>query len=743
MEHRISNKLITFFIPPVVLSIVTILIYYPSLHYEFQFDDIANITKHFKIRQYEFRELFFSGSRWISYWLNSIHYKIGRFDPFSYRVGNLLIHTANGILVFFIWYLLLNKLNQRSFFKRNATSIAFLTSLLFLLHPVQTQTVSYVIQGQLEGLAALFSLSMALLFILIFSSKNLPLQVTLTVLYFVMAFFITGTKEIAIVAPALILLIDWFFIAAGSTKDLISRLWFHALSTTLILSLYIWLLKPEFFIELFGLKMKVANNLGNIITPDPNQMITPLHFFISQFKVIIHYLWIFIWPLHISVEYDWVLVKNFFSPDCLFPCMALFLGGFIIYKLLQKNPTNTIAFAALWFGIVIAPRSSIIPSPELLVDYKTYLASFGWLFILACGFLKIIEEMRDYARKTKTSINFNIVFPAFVIGIASLLGFGTYKRNHVWSSGVDFWGNIVENAPGKARAYNNYGVELSQKLGKFAESIPYFQHAIKMDKNYRDPYNNLAVAYAATHQLDKAIETLEKSLKINKFYPEAYNNIASFLIEKKNLAKAKEALNIALQLRPYYGKAYFNLGRIYLEEGELEKAHEAFKKACLEADLDNEAGYLGYAKSAMQIKKYDEAIFACKKVLECNPNNIDTEFSLGNAYYLAEKFDEATQVYNDLLRKNPQDSRIWYNLAETYFSAGNTHQALDYFSRLKGLPGIGPNLYIRIAACYEKLGMMKQAKNTLQELLAQKLEPHDKQIVQAAIQKLSEQYGIA
>ena len=71
---------------PLSLAISTLLTYLPSLHYPFQFDDIANIQKHFYIRHHGFWSLWFSGSRWIVYWLNALHYSIGKFDPFSYRV---------------------------------------------------------------------------------------------------------------------------------------------------------------------------------------------------------------------------------------------------------------------------------------------------------------------------------------------------------------------------------------------------------------------------------------------------------------------------------------------------------------------------------------------------------------------------------------------------------------------------------------------------------------------------------
>src|SRR3990167_5448361 len=208
-----SPSWLYYWLPPLILSLITALVYYPSLHYEFQFDDVANISKYFGIRHATLSDLFFSGTRWISSWLNTIYYGIGRFDPFSYRVGNLIIHTTNGILIFFLLFVALSGLRKESFFKNNSFFLACLTSLLFLLHPVQTQTVSYVIQGELEGLAALFILSMSLTLIFFSRAQSLASKGFLLILLYCLAALSCGTKEIAIISPALLILIDWFFIA--------------------------------------------------------------------------------------------------------------------------------------------------------------------------------------------------------------------------------------------------------------------------------------------------------------------------------------------------------------------------------------------------------------------------------------------------------------------------------------------------------------------------------------------------
>lgn len=722
MQHKESRKHWTqaAYCTGIALLLIgfTVISYYSSLHYNFQFDDVANITKYFAIRHNTFASLAFKSPRWISYWLNAIHYSIGMFDPFSYRVGNLIIHTCNGLLVFAILVLLL-PVSRQLFFSRNSLLIAVLTSTLFLLHPVQTQTVSYVIQGQLEGLAAFFILSMLLVFIGITRVQGWLMRSILIVLLFVLALFSCGTKEIAIIGPSLILLVDWFCIAQGDLRELKKRQKLHGALCMVVGLFYLYLLKPRFFTEILGLQRVAKNNIGNVITHEKGAIITPYIFFISQFKVILHYLWMFVWPFGISVEYDWMVSRSFFAPDSFFPFIGLCGIAWYVIRLLVRCSSDLRAFGLVWFFVCLAPRSSIIPSPELLVDYKTYLASFGWLFVLASfcvavGNYAAARYQRFDSLQRHGAFMMALGYIAFVGGP---LGFLTHNRNQVWSSGTAFWGNVIKNAPNKARAYNNYGVELSQNKKAYAEAVPYFKKAMSMDSNYSDPCNNLAVAYSHLGKTDEAIGALQRSLKINPYYPEGYNNLASFYLQKKDLDRAEQCLNNAIKLRTYYGKAHFNRGRIYLERGDNEKAWECFKVACIQGDLDNETGFSVYAQTSMTLKKYPEAIEGYTKLLRLNPGHYDGKFNLATAYFLTKDFTKAVSLYKELEKQRPDDVRVQFNLGESLVMCQDYGNALKAFEKLGAMKDRFPNSYLRIAQCYEKLGETQKAKETLHSLL--------------------------
>lgn len=703
------------YVPPALIASLVAIFYYPSLYYKFQFDDLASITRYFAIRNKSFFDLFFTGARWISYWLNTVHYSIGKFNPFCYRLTNISMHALTSILVFYFVYIGFKKLKNKEFYSSNALPIAFLTACLFAVHPVQTQTVSYVIQGQLEGLACFFLLLMSLSFLLYNHTKDSLLKTFYLLLIYISAFLGTGTKEIFIVAPILLLLTDWFLVAQGNWQSLKSRWYIHGVVGIMVLAIYMYFLKPSFFGKLLGLKHQAKNNIGNVLTETRDQKILPFHFFMSQFKVVLHYIWMFIWPLNICVEYDWKLSSSFFAPDCFGPFLVLCAMCVGLWYLYRKDKTNILVFSALWFFIVLAPRSTIIPSSELLTDYKTFSGSMAILLFFAICIVYCLVKGAEIAKSSLWHHKNIVAQYALILLIVLPVGFLAKKRNKVWHSAEEFWTNVIKNAPGKARAYNNYAVALSEQ-GKFKESIPWYAKAIQMDSHYPDPINNIAVAYASTGDLDKGIHYMKMAIKMQPNYPEGYNNLASFLIQKNEFQEAIKMCDLAIRLRAHYGKARYNKGKALMSLNKKEEAFECFKNACLRADLDNEVGFKVYAQVSMSLKKYSDAITAYSKLLEFNPNG-NNMFLLANAYFLNNQFPQAIQWYTKAERVLPPHKQLYYNLAEAYLKNEQPEKALGYFDKSMELKFNLPNLPLRRAYCLRLLKRNFEAKVALEEVL--------------------------
>ena len=708
-------------IPPSILAVLTALLYAPTLNYPFQFDDVAHITKKFAIRFDSPITRIWSNSRWLGDWLNSINYQIGEFNPFYYRFFNVITHIVTGVILYFLILNLCSLLNKTSFISKNSLLIASTTTAFFLLHPLQTQTVMYVIQSRVEGVATLFVLAAVLFFTMIFKSKNNILKIICGASFLLISMLSCGTKETVIVLPLLLLIVDWFFISKEKWNNIKSRLAIYCTIAVSFFALMVYRVGFGLFKEIFSFNMTSGNNIGNVLTTHPADTISQFQFLISQFKVILRYLFVFIFPFRLRVEYDWKLSESFFALDSFFPFIILVcLLAFTIYKATKKQiPFFT--FGILWFFVSIAPRSSILPAPELIYDYKTYMASAGIFFIFGTVTTMLLNMLYE-----KVKANYKILprkrltyQSNFCLGALMLLmlpiSTASFFRNRIWRSNVIFCEDNVKKAPKKARVYNNYGVSLCE-AGKYKEAINIYKTAIRMDKFYRDPLSNMAVAYSMNGQLDEAIDSLKLALHICPNYPEAYNNIGSLLMQKNNLDAAEKALNAALKLRPYYGKAFYNFARLYEIKKQPEKIWEYLKKAT-EGDLDIPEVFFKLGQMSLQIEKYDEAVKAFERVLAMGATSTQLLFNLGNAYFMQKEYDKASRFYEQIVKNNPTDTRFTYNLAETYFNKEEYEKSLVLFKQTTALPKPPPGTFLRVAECLNKLKKYGEAKTYLNKLL--------------------------
>lgn len=723
------NFILKWTVAPIALAITTFLIYFPSLKYPFQFDDSANILKFYNIRHLTLSDLFFNSSRWIIFWLNTINYKLAKFDPLVYRLFNVTFHVITGILIYYLISFLLSKL-KNNFYKNNSFYIAFLTSAMFLLHPVQTQTVSYVIQGQLEGLATLFVLSIVCLFVLSTQIKNSVLRTFTYSMTFLLAFLSTGTKEIAIVSPLLLIIVDWFFIAQGNFKDFKKRIYFHSSIFVFVVGIYAYLMKPQFFLSLLGFNLEAKNNIGNLLNSDFNQPITAWQFFISQFKVILHYFAIFIWPFSLCVDYDWKLVQDFGDIDCFLPFIGVLAIIGLTFYLFKKNKTSLTSFGLLWFLICLAPRASIVPSSEIMADYKTYLASVGLIFLLASLLVYLVLKIKNYLISKNYNLSENTNFILINIFIA-LLAFGTLQRNYVWSSGENFWEDIIKKAPTKARAYNNLGNELV-KQSKFKEAATCFKHAILLEgRTYADPHVNLGNCYTIMGKLDLAVESYRKTLVVNKYQPDAYNSLGLVLMQQEKYQPAISAFQACLSIVPHYGKALINLARVYIQLQDYKTAWNYLKTAVTNSDCDNAPfAWAHFADLSLELEKYDEALDAYKKLYNLAPNT-DNLFKIGVTYYMKKDFQNAAKTFEQGHKFDPLDEKILCNLIECYIKTHNESEALKYLNYCKNKSIFYSGMELHEAQLHLYAGNYKTAKMILESFIKNK-KYHNKEVYNLA-----------
>jgi protein O-mannosyl-transferase len=712
-------------LPLMVLEIITAAFYWPSLRYQFQFDDVAHITKHFAIRHDNPLLRWWYNRRWFGDSLNALNFKMGGFEPLVYRITNVFIHMACGALVYYL-VLTLCKNIERSIVQRYSNFIAFSTAGLFLLHPLQTQAVSYVIQARIEGVASFFILLNLVLFVRYVKAKTSGMRVTLLGLLALSTLLSCGTKEIFVLTPILMVLIDFIALSRGSVRTMLQeRGYFYFCYGLFFAALVGWYIfdfrlfpqagKAAGFQTGIGEYLHNTNNLGNVLTLDSNQKITSMSFFISQFRAVMHYLGLVFWPFSMSVEYDWKLAPSFMTAGVLIPlAQILVLMAAAVYSIMKRQ-LLLVGMGVVWFFIVLAPRSSFIPSAELVCDYKSYLAMVGIymaLAVLAAGSLELLSKSFEWL---KLHVNSWQVYAATMVFVFLPMGTSTLFRNYVWSSNVLFWEDCIKKAPKKARTHNNYAVALCE-AGKYEQAIKHYEKAIELDRYYQDPLSNLAVACSMTGQVDRAVEALKAAITLCPKYPEAYNNLGSVYIDQKKYDEAEKTLRAAIELRSYYGKAYFNLARICEARGDYKGVFENLKKATA-GDLDSVAdAHFKLGQAAFRLEKFSDAVQAFAQVVKIEPNSPIALFNYANALHLNKQFSDAAVLYERLVQLDPKDYRYVNNLAESHFTLNQFDKALPLFEKLMTFEQYPAQVIFRIAGCHEQLKRDDKAREFLAKI---------------------------
>lgn len=281
-----------------------------------------------------------------------------------------LTHTVpynqclHGILVFLICSLLLHILklnlsNLQSYF------FSLTVSLLFILHPIQTQAVTYISQ-RFASLAALFAFSSIYCY-LQYRNKSSSAYYIGSLLFALLAF---KTKENTATLPLIIIMLEWLvFRPSNRHKKII-----------IAVIPYFFLLSVIVF-SFVNAKKPVAELVNDIIGKSvETSTISRTTYLMTQFRVITTYLRLLLLPIRQSIDYYYPLSKSFFEGKT-FLCFLLLLCLLIISIIIRKKYT-AISVGMLWFFIFLIVESSIIPIADVIFEHRLYLPSFGFFFAL-------------------------------------------------------------------------------------------------------------------------------------------------------------------------------------------------------------------------------------------------------------------------------------------------------------------------------------------------------------------------
>ena len=516
------------------LALAVALCYSNSLRAPFQFDDPR---PHARL-DYSTRPLV-----WASFALNRA---ISGADTWSYHLLNVLVHLGCGLLLLGI----LRRTWARADLNlaRSASSgPALVTTLLWLCHPLQTESVTYLSQ-RAESMAAFFFLALLYAFIRSTSSARPLLWQALALLSLALGF---ATKEIIATAPLVVLLYDATFLERGPIQALGRRRGFYAALFLAALALFVLFVASLLFAERStGFKLR---SLG------------PLEYARTQPGVVLHYLRLAFWPHPLVFDYGWPIAR---SPGDYLPqtlAVAVLLGASIV--LLARR--SWIGFAGAWFFVILAPTSSFVPIKDAAFEHRVYLS-------LAAVMLAVVVAGGWVCRRYFSGARFMPHTLATSAVIA--LGTATVLRNQDYRSTVTLMQTVVAHAPDNARGHYNLGAALLG-AGRTEEAIAELSEALRLNPKNDSTCWNLGMAYMRLKDVDRAIGFFERAVELEPRNQAQLIDLSSLLLAVGNPSKALEHIKKALEIPPNTAVEQLILGRCLASLGRFDEALAALREA--------------------------------------------------------------------------------------------------------------------------------------------------------------------
>lgn len=461
----------------------------------------------------------------------------------SYHAVNIAVHLACTLLVYLIARLLLSSSAMREHWAGDYKGrAALLAALIFGLHPVQTEAVTYIFQ-RFASMSAMFCLAAMALYAAHLNARSR--RVLLYTGALICMALAMKTKENAFAFPLIIALAD-VALYHGRLRERALRL-APFIATMLIVPWGVYWTPSA------------SAGLHDAATMD----YTALQYASAQPMVVVRYMGLFILPIGQCLEHDVSTYASLTHPMTLGP-LALHLGLLAgALHLIRRGGVGRMAGLGLvWFYIALSVESSFVAIPMLMDEYRMYLPIAGLCIGLAPAAIMGMERLGGRARPLAYAL-------AFLIVPAILLAF-TISRNEVWKSGIALWSDVVKKSPMRLRGYNNLGNEYS-RAGMRKEAMAAYEAGIKASGagpaqplHLSELHYNLAIEYDSLGNRDGAARNYELAALVNPANSDALNNLGIIHMDKGDLGRAESVFKEAIAASGANLAARFNLGETYI-----------------------------------------------------------------------------------------------------------------------------------------------------------------------------------
>lgn len=601
-----------------ILVVVTFLLYSATLTAPWYYDDIVNIVEQPYLRGIDQAMSQLFSQRGVVKLTFAMNYGLGGLYLPGFHLVNILIHSGSTV----VFYLILKRVFRES------RVFPLFGALLFAVHPVQTQAVTYIVQRMtsLSGFFFLLALYLYICFKENCSSQPSASGIRITFLWgatFLSLFLSIYSKENAVVLPVALYLFDWYFL--GGRFESGRRLLIRVLPFAIVPCFF----AGSFFLAPLFKGTGIGTLTSTATTIVSSRNLTPLTYFVTQLEVIWTYLRILMVPYGITLDYSYPVATGYFSLRSI--AAGAGLAGLLLLSLRLLQTAPRISFGIAWFFLTLAVESSFIPLDPLFI-HRLYLPAAGFIIVVLDVLIRL--PWRDAVM-------------VFICAVISIFAIVSWQRNELWLDPVAFYEDNLRKAPHSERVRNLLAEQYSQQ-GRDEDAKRLLLEAIRINPSFGSSIVALANIYINEGRKAEAFELLESGIRSNPNDHELHNSLGSLYSMIGRNGMAEYHLLRAIALKPQYGKAYCNLGVHYTMLG-----------------------------------RVDEAISQYRMALKVSPNDSMIHYNLGLALLDIGQQTEARYEFSQVLRLDPKDKNVLYNLALVWLRLGDRQAAETLLGRLK------------------------------------------------------------
>ena len=621
----------------VVLAAVAA-VYLGGLHGAFLYDDLGSIPENPSIRHLATAlnppaATTVDGRPFLNFTF-ALNFAVSGTDPWSYHLLNIALHGAAALLLFEILLLTLAGPACGSLAPASRRRIAFAGALLWAVHPLQTESVSYVVQRAESLMGFLYLLT---LYAFIRHAQGGRRARAWEVACAGACLLGMATKEVMATAPLIVLLYDRTFLA-GSFREA-------------------WRVRRGLYLALAAgwvpLGLLVAQAGGRAGTAGLSSGVSPAAYLAAQMGAVTHYVKLAFWPDPLLGDYGRVLSVTPLGTAAGAVFVAALAGG-TLWALVRRP---ALGFLGAWFLVILAPSSSVIPvATEIVAEHRMYLPLAAWVVLAVAALHRWLGGGRG--------------FTLSVLVVAAGLGVSSWRRSGVYAGPSAFWSDVANQAPENAGAWNNLGVILMER-GDLKGAVRDFGKALDRAPQYATAHFNLGRALNEEGRPEEAAAHFEAALAFMAADASVHCEYGKSLALLSRPSEAAEQYRIATRLEPSRPDAWYDLGATLVQMGDLPGAAKALSRT-VALSPDYAEARIDYANVLAQQGDAANAIVQYGEAIRIKPSAADAHNNRGILLAQSGRLEQARAEFEEALRLKP-----------------NYTDARDNLNRLNALEGGG------------------------------------------------------